>query len=136
MKMKIYNPSDLEEQITACWNILNEIKSLEEAVLETEITKDQASNILLGLKDLYQIKFNKLSMMMNNCIVDSEFEQLMINCWQIVDDIYLIAESIDDDTEREIKKDHISNILMGARYLYELKFNKLWNYYISKIIKT
>lgn len=49
----------LEHEILECWGILEQLDTLTEGVLEHELTTDQISNILIGLKDLYQIKFTK-----------------------------------------------------------------------------
>ena len=52
---------DLEQQILKCWNITEEIELLNEQVLEnSEFTKDDISNYLLGLKTIYELKFDKL----------------------------------------------------------------------------
>lgn len=43
-----------------CWNICEDLDTLCEGVLEHDMTNDQISNVLLGMKDLYQLKFEKL----------------------------------------------------------------------------
>lgn len=51
---------DLEQQILGCWGITDEIKLLNEQVLENDnFTKDQISNYLLGLETIYAVKFEK-----------------------------------------------------------------------------
>ena len=51
---------DLEQQILSCWGITDEIKLLNEQVLENDnFTKDQISNYLLGLETIYNLKFEK-----------------------------------------------------------------------------
>lgn len=51
---------DLEQQILGCWGITDEIKLLNEQVLENDnFTKDQISNYLLGLETIYNLKFEK-----------------------------------------------------------------------------
>jgi hypothetical protein len=51
---------DLEQQILGCWSITDEIKLLNEQVLENNnFTKDQISNYLLGLETIYAVKFEK-----------------------------------------------------------------------------
>lgn len=49
-----------EQQIMSCWNICDDLKVLTEGVLESDMTTDQISNVLIGLTDLYQLKFDKL----------------------------------------------------------------------------
>lgn len=49
---------DLEEGIMDCWSITKDIEHLNKAVLEYDLTKDQISNVLTGLVELYNIKFD------------------------------------------------------------------------------
>ena len=51
---------DLEQQIMECWHITDDIKILSEEVIEGDLSKDQISNVLLGLEQLYILRFNKL----------------------------------------------------------------------------
>ena len=51
---------DLEQQIMSCWQIVDDVKLLNEYVLEGALTKDQISNTLLGIEEIYQMKFDKL----------------------------------------------------------------------------
>jgi hypothetical protein len=43
-----------------CWNVTNDLKDLSEEVLEGDLTKDQITNALIGIEQLYEIRFNKL----------------------------------------------------------------------------
>jgi hypothetical protein len=56
----IMNRFDLEQQIMNCWQIVEDVKLLNEYVLEEGLTKDQISNALLGMEEIYQMKFDKL----------------------------------------------------------------------------
>lgn len=51
---------DLEQDIMNCWHVVDDLKILCEGVLEKDLTKDEIANILLGLEQLYQLKFEKL----------------------------------------------------------------------------
>lgn len=51
---------DLEQDIMKCWNITDEIDLLYENVLERDMTTDDIANVLLGLKTLYDMKFEKM----------------------------------------------------------------------------
>ena len=51
---------DLEQQLMDCWSILDDIKVLEEAVLDKEQSHNDTGNVLIGLEYLYQLKFEKL----------------------------------------------------------------------------
>lgn len=50
---------DLEQSILQCWNVTSDIDLLMENVLESDMTKDQIANVLLGIKELYELKFQK-----------------------------------------------------------------------------
>lgn len=51
---------DLEQHIMKCWNITDDIDVLLKAVCDDEIDTDKIANILLGMKQLYEFKFNAL----------------------------------------------------------------------------
>lgn len=51
---------DLEQQIMETWNITSDLKTITEAIVENELSKDQISNMLIGLTELYEIKFDKM----------------------------------------------------------------------------
>ena len=62
------NRFDFEQEIMGVWNIIEELKVLHEGVLERDLTNDQISNILSGMTELYQMKFE---------ILFETFEQLV-----------------------------------------------------------
>lgn len=47
---------DLEQEILRCWSIIDDLKVL--ADTWDQLTEDQKQNILLGLMELYELKFN------------------------------------------------------------------------------
>ena len=51
---------DFEQQIMSCWNITTDLKDLNEGVLESNLSRDQISNALMGIEQLYELRFNKL----------------------------------------------------------------------------
>lgn len=51
---------DLEQQIMECWHVTDDMKILTEEILEGDYSKDQISNVLIGLEQLYNSRFNKL----------------------------------------------------------------------------
>lgn len=54
------NVTDLEQEILAAWNVVEDIKTIYENVLNNEsMTKDDIANVLLGLSILYGMKFQK-----------------------------------------------------------------------------
>ncbi len=55
-----------------------------------------------------------------------DFEQQLLDCWNITKDIKTVYEGICDSSP-PMNEDQIVNALMGLETLYELKFNKLWS---------
>jgi hypothetical protein len=51
---------ELEQHIMKCWNVTEDIDLLNYNVLEKDMSKDEISNFLLGLKTIYECKFNDL----------------------------------------------------------------------------
>jgi hypothetical protein len=51
---------DFEQQIQKCWLVTDDIYELAEGVLEHDLTTDQITNVLFGMKEMYELKFNKL----------------------------------------------------------------------------
>jgi hypothetical protein len=51
---------DLEQGIMNCWNVCEDMKILAENILESKtVDRDKVVNILLGMTELYQLKFEK-----------------------------------------------------------------------------
>jgi hypothetical protein len=51
---------ELEQQILGCWNITDELALVTEYVMESrELDRDKIANILIGMKGLYDIKFQR-----------------------------------------------------------------------------
>lgn len=55
-----YDRFEHEQQIMTCWAIVDELKTINEGVLEKDLSPDQVANMLSGLSALYQLKFEKL----------------------------------------------------------------------------
>ena len=55
--MKIF---DLEQEIMKAWHIVDDIDLLHENVIETDMSTDDIANVLLGLKGVYSMRFQKL----------------------------------------------------------------------------
>ena len=51
---------DMEQEVMKCWNVVDDLKVLHEGVLDRDLTRDQISNILLGLGEIYQLRFEVL----------------------------------------------------------------------------
>jgi hypothetical protein len=58
MKNSIF---DLEQSILQCWNVCDDLDLLYSQTMErsTPLTQDEMANILLGMKSLYYMKFQK-----------------------------------------------------------------------------
>lgn len=63
------NRFDLEQQIMACWSVVEDIEVVYEA--HGDVDKELA-NVLLGLKTLYQLKFEKLFHIFESCVKKKE----------------------------------------------------------------
>lgn len=58
--MAIKDRFDFEQQIMKCWNVCDDLDELYEGVLERDMTTDEIANVVLGLKQLYSLKFQTL----------------------------------------------------------------------------
>jgi hypothetical protein len=86
---------DFEQQIMSCWNVTTDLKDLNEGVLESNLSKDQISNALMGIEQLYELRFNKLF---------QQFETLVREHAQSLDRDYLgeTGNTIIDDGQVEL----------------------------------
>lgn len=50
-----------------------------------------------------------------------EFEQAILGCWNITDELNLIADSM---LEQDLDKEQVVNMLIGLALVYHLKFEK------------
>jgi len=64
---------DLEQQILDCWRVVDDLKTLGD-VYDREHTDDQVLNILIGVTELYDQKFNKLFETFETCIKQGVFK--------------------------------------------------------------
>lgn len=58
--MSAYNRFDHEQQIMQCWQVTDDLNTVLEGLLEQDISRDQAANCLQGLREIYQLRFEKL----------------------------------------------------------------------------
>jgi hypothetical protein len=76
------NRFDLEQEIMECWNVTTDINDVYEYVMNgngSELStdeRDRVANILLGISQLYELKFNKMFNTFTECIRNNEFEEL------------------------------------------------------------
>ena len=55
-----FNRFDFEQQIMSCWNVTTDLKDLAEGTLEHDLSQDQIANALIGMRELYELRFDKL----------------------------------------------------------------------------
>ena len=55
-----------------------------------------------------------------------DFEQQIMNCWNVTSDIRTVTEYLLDAPLEDGREDKIANMLMGIEALYNAKFNKLF----------
>lgn len=67
-----YNRFDLEQQIMNCWGVCDDLEILFEACCDKNLSPDNVQNALLGMKTLYQLKFEKLFDLFEGCIKQGE----------------------------------------------------------------
>jgi hypothetical protein len=51
---------DLEQQIMECWQVTDDLSLIYASVCDSNISKDTFANILLGMKEIYALKFERL----------------------------------------------------------------------------
>jgi hypothetical protein len=56
-RMKIF---DLEQEIMKAWHVVDDIDLLHENVIETDMSRDEIANALLGLESIYNMRFEKV----------------------------------------------------------------------------
>ena len=55
-----------------------------------------------------------------------DLEQGILKCWNVTDDIDMVYRKVMDNPD-ELNVDEISNLLLGIKSLYDLKFDELFN---------
>jgi hypothetical protein len=50
---------ELEQHLMQCWNVVDDIGLVSRALMDHGATQDQIANMLIGLKDLYQVRFDE-----------------------------------------------------------------------------
>ena len=70
---------DFEQQIQKCWLVTDDIYDLSEAILERDLSHDQITNALFGLKEMNEIRFNKLWELFEDVHMSLVRENRMLN---------------------------------------------------------
>lgn len=66
---------DLEQQIMTCWSVVDDIKALNEYQQSGSLTDEQMKDYLKGLETIYQIKFERLFDIFEQCVRRDVFKK-------------------------------------------------------------
>lgn len=58
--MKEFCRFKMEQQLLDCWKVTNDLSDIFEGVVEQDMKHDDIANVLLGMQQLYNLKFEKL----------------------------------------------------------------------------
>jgi len=65
---------DLEQNILSCWNVVDDINILYKNVCENDsLTKDDIANVLLGMRLIYNMRFDETFRNFEECIKNKTF---------------------------------------------------------------
>jgi hypothetical protein len=62
-----------------------------------------------------------------------DFEQQIMECWHVTDDIQTVTEYLLDAPLEADREDKIANMLLGIEALYQAKFDKLFTQFESLV---
>lgn len=62
-----------------------------------------------------------------------DFEQQIVKCWSIVDDLKELDEGLFEEW-LEFDKDNVSTHILGLANSYDIKFHKLWNLFETVVM--
>ena len=72
---------DLEQHIMECWNVTSDVEMLTEAILDSPRFSDmpadysdRIANMLIGVKELYEMRFERLFQTFEDCITGGVFD--------------------------------------------------------------
>ena len=82
--MNRFDRFDFEQQIMSCWNITTDLKDLNEGVIESDLSRDQISNALMGIEQLYELRFNKLFQQFETLV--HEYAHTLDRDWDAIDE--------------------------------------------------
>jgi hypothetical protein len=69
---------DIESHIMDCWSVLDYVQSVTEGVLEHDWSDDDTSNALIGLKTIYDLRFQKLMQQYTLILKSGALRQLCV----------------------------------------------------------
>lgn len=78
----------------------------------------------------------ELGVKMENNVSDRfDFEQQIIKCWNITNDLKEICDAFMNYESTNFTQDRVVNTLTGVAELYEIKFNKLWELFETVVME-
>lgn len=66
---------DFEQEIMNCWSVVDDIDVVRHALLEQDADTDRIDNMLLGLAELYQVKFDIMFKTFESLVGRRELDQ-------------------------------------------------------------
>ena len=66
------NRFDLEQSIMKCWNVTDDVDLVYRAIMDEDMSTDSVANILLGIKTIYDLRFNELFAQFENMIEEGK----------------------------------------------------------------
>lgn len=93
---------DLEQGIMNCWMITSDIDTLMEEVIEGDLTKDQIANVLMGLSQLYEIKFQKTFRI---------FEEFLKEYYRMRDDLKHMQAELEEFQDAKYSSDEALELI-------------------------
>jgi len=70
---------DFEQQIMDCWKVTDDIKVAYDGIMDGDLDPTGACDVLIGLRHLYELKFNKLWDMFEGVMMPIVRENTMLN---------------------------------------------------------
>ena len=102
---------DVEQGILSCWHVTDDIDLLYKKVMETEMSTDDIANFLLGLKTIYNAKFDSLfaafeETISNECKKEKELKRQLDAKQAKIDELMLeyCPDEVTDDQWDEYQK--------------------------------
>ena len=65
---------DLEQQIMTCWSVCEDLKAIETTFDSRKMSEDELLNLLIGVRTLYQIKFENLFASFENMLHNGDIK--------------------------------------------------------------
>lgn len=94
---------DLEQEILECWRVTGDVEMVCENLMDRELSTDEVANALIGIKSLYNMRFEKLW---------STFET-MVRQRQFKKEDYVLEK---EELIRQIKNLSTDGFTSGAEY--------------------